>query len=186
WIPDLYASVDEIRANEQTIVYCLHEKIGHLGIFVSAGVAQKETTELASALDLISTLPPGLYEAEIEDTTPEMPGHELVEGRYVIRFVPRTVDDILRLDDGRCDERAFEVVKRVSEINQRLYDTFALPLIRRMANEPAARASRMLNPARLERWLFSDLNPWMHWVKPAAEAVRASRRPVSPDDALVA
>ena len=51
WIADLYDSVDEIRLNEQTIVYCLHEKIGHLGIFVSAGIAQRETAELASALD---------------------------------------------------------------------------------------------------------------------------------------
>ena len=46
WIPDLYASVDEIRLNEQTIVYCLHEKIGHLGIFVSASVAKRETASL--------------------------------------------------------------------------------------------------------------------------------------------
>src|SRR5207302_952618 len=52
WIPDVYASVDEIRANEQTIVYSLHKKIGHLGIFVSAGVVRRETAELASALDL--------------------------------------------------------------------------------------------------------------------------------------
>ena len=43
WIPDLYQSVEEIRLNNQTIVYCLHEKIGHLGIFVSASVAKKET-----------------------------------------------------------------------------------------------------------------------------------------------
>jgi len=57
WIADLYDSVDDIRLNEQTIVYCLHEKIGHLGIFVSAGVAQRETSELASALELIDTLP---------------------------------------------------------------------------------------------------------------------------------
>ena len=124
WIADVYSSVEEIRANEQTIVYCLHEKIGHLGIFVSAGVAQRETSELSSALDLIETLPPGLYEATIEDTHPEMPGVEYLEGRYLIQFAPRTIEDVLALDDGREDERAFEVVKRVSEINQCLYDTF--------------------------------------------------------------
>ena len=74
WIPDLYQSVDDIRLNDQTIVYCLHEKAGHLGLFVSAGVARRETSELASALELIDTLPPGLYEALIEDTRPDMPG----------------------------------------------------------------------------------------------------------------
>ncbi|WP_037470110.1 DUF3141 domain-containing protein [Sinorhizobium fredii] len=48
WILDLYDSVDEIRAHGQTIVYAVHDKIGHLGIFVSAGVARKEHDEFAS------------------------------------------------------------------------------------------------------------------------------------------
>ena len=185
WIPDVYGSVDEIRVNEQTIVYCLHESVGHLGIFVSAGVAKRETAELASALHLIETLPPGLYEAVIEDTRPETPGLELVSGRYLIKFVPRTIDNILALDDGRDDEQAFEVVKRVSEINQRLYDTFASPLVKSMSSEAAACAIRALNPARLERTLFSDLNPWMHWVKSMAGTVRENRRPAAADNPFV-
>ena len=32
WILDLYESVDDIRAHGQTIVYAIHESIGHLGI----------------------------------------------------------------------------------------------------------------------------------------------------------
>ena len=39
WILDLYESVDDIRAHRQTIVYAIHESIGHLGIFVSGSVA---------------------------------------------------------------------------------------------------------------------------------------------------
>ena len=35
WIPDLYDHEDEIVAAGQTIVYCLHESVGHLGMFVS-------------------------------------------------------------------------------------------------------------------------------------------------------
>ena len=35
WILDLYDSVDDIRAWGQTIVYTVHDKVGHLGIFVS-------------------------------------------------------------------------------------------------------------------------------------------------------
>jgi hypothetical protein len=182
WIPDLYASVEEIRFNEQTIVYCLHEKIGHLGIFVSAGVAKRETAELAGALELIDTLPPGLYEAIITDTHPEMPGLEYTDGRYLIQFAPRTIDDILALDDGRRDEQAFEVANRVSQINQGLYDTFASPVVKAMSNEATARVLRDTNPARLERWFFSDLNPWMLWVKTMAETVRANRRPVAADN----
>jgi hypothetical protein len=58
WILDLYDSVDDIRAHGQTIVYTVHETIGHLGIFVSAGVARKEHGEFASNIDMIDVLPP--------------------------------------------------------------------------------------------------------------------------------
>src|SRR6476661_1776115 len=71
WILDLYDSVDDIRANGQTIVYTIHESVGHLGIFVSSGVAKKEHGEFSSNIDLIDTLPPGLYEAIFEDKTAE-------------------------------------------------------------------------------------------------------------------
>ena len=45
WIVDLYQKDDDIRACAQTIVYAIHESIGHLGIFVSGGVAKKEHQE---------------------------------------------------------------------------------------------------------------------------------------------
>ncbi|MCV2353073.1 DUF3141 domain-containing protein [Paucibacter sp. B2R-40] len=185
WIADLYADASEIRANEQTIVYCLHEKVGHLGIFVSAGVAKKETTEIAAALDLIDMLPPGLYEMTIEDTAPGMSHLELTDGRYLSTFHPREVSDILALDDGREDEEAFDVARRVAEINQANYDKFLSPVVRAVANEPSAKLARKLNPARMERWLVSDKNPALWPVKAVANAVRQQRRPVAPDNPFV-
>jgi hypothetical protein len=182
WIPDVYRSVEDIRLNNQTIVYCVHEKVGHLGIFVSAGVAKRETSELVSALDLIDTLPPGLYEAVIEDTRPDMPGQEFIAGRYLIRFVSRTIDDVLALDDGREDEQAFQVVERVSQINQAVYDTFVSPLVKAMSSEASAQMQRLWNPVRVQRWMLSDLNPWMQWVKAMAPVVRDNRRPAQPDN----
>lgn len=186
WIPDLYASVDEIVANDQTIVYCLHPSIGHLGIFVSASVANREHTELFSALDLIDVLPPGLYEAKIEDVAPGTPHTDLIEGRYLVRFERRTIDDILSLDDGRDDEQPFAVVRRVAEVNQYLYDTFASPFVRAMSSESTAEAMRAMHPARLERALASDANPWMQWIGAVAPAVREARQPVSPDNPFLA
>ena len=53
WIIDLYERDDDIKANGQTIVYTVHESIGHLGIFVSAGVARKQHQEFTSNIDLI-------------------------------------------------------------------------------------------------------------------------------------
>ena len=43
WILDLYGSVEDIRANGQTIVYCVHDKVGHLGIFVSGAWRRRST-----------------------------------------------------------------------------------------------------------------------------------------------
>ena len=42
WILNLYDNVEEIRALGQTIVYAIHENIGHLGVFVSGKVARKQ------------------------------------------------------------------------------------------------------------------------------------------------
>ncbi len=186
WVPDLYDSVDEIRAHDQTIVYCLHEKIGHLGIFVSASVAGREHAEIMSAIDMIDALPPGLYEAKIQDSRPDMPHLELLDGRYLITFETRTIDDILALGDGRHHEMPFEVVKRVSEVNQSLYNTFLSPWVQAMSNEVTAQWSRMLQPDRLQRYFFSDLNPAMWPVKILAKMVREQRKPVSPDNAFLA
>ena len=38
WILDLYESVDDIRAQGKTIIYCVDPKVGHLAIFVSPKV----------------------------------------------------------------------------------------------------------------------------------------------------
>lgn len=182
WIPDLYASVDEIVANEQVIVYCLHDKVGHLGIFVSASVANKEHTELFSALDMIDVLPPGLYEAKITDSTPEAGRLEALEGRYEIRFERRTIDDILALDDGRDDEQPFEVVRRFAENNQRLYDLYVSPFVRASSNALSAHLLREAHPSRVERSVFSDANPALGVLPAVAHAVRAHRVPAAPDN----
>lgn len=182
WIPDLYKSAQEIRENEQTIVYCLHDTVGHLGIFVSSAVANREHTEIACALDLIDVLPPGLYQAIITDTYPDMPGLQYTDNRYVIRFEQREVSDILALGDGREGEHAFEVVRHVSRINQTIYDKFVSPFVKMFSNEHSAALVRNLNSARLERLVFSDSNPVLKAMRPVAEAVRSSRKPVAPDN----
>jgi len=85
WISDLYHSVDDIRAAGQTIVYCVHDRIGHLGIFVSGSVARKEHFEFTSNIDFIDCLPPGLYEAVIKKTDADDANPDLVVGDYISR-----------------------------------------------------------------------------------------------------
>jgi hypothetical protein len=186
WILDCYPSDREILAREQTIVYLLHQDIGHLGIFVSGRIALREHAEIVQALDVIETLPPGLWEMVIEDKQPGTPHAELVPGRYLVRFERRTLDDIRALEPTREDERPFAAVARVSETTEGLYRTFVSPWIRPWVTEAGAEALRNLHPNRLQYSLWSDQNPWMAGVKQLAETVRRHRRPVAADNPFLA
>jgi pimeloyl-ACP methyl ester carboxylesterase len=185
WILDCYTSEREILAREQTIVYLLHHDIGHLGIFVSGRVAQREHAEIVQGLDLIETLPPGLWEMLIEDKHPDAPGAALIPGRYLVRFESRRLDDIRGLEDTREDERAFAAVARMSEVNEALYRTFISPWVKPFVTETTADMLRRLHPNRMQYYLWSDRNPWMKPVAQLAAQVREHRRPVAADNPFV-
>jgi Protein of unknown function (DUF3141) len=187
WIVDLYENVDEIRSYGQTIVYTVHEAVGHLGIFVSGGVAKKEHGEFSSNIDLIDTLPPGLYEAVFEAKTDDTVNPDLVTGKWVMRCEQRTLDDIRALGgNDAADERCFATAARVSETNLALYRSFAQPIVRALVNSPLAQWVQQLHPLRLQYELFSNANPMMAPVAAMAEQVRNSRRPVAVDNPFVA
>jgi len=183
WILDLYDSVDDIRAQGQTIVYTVHETVGHLGIFVSGSVARKEHTEFTSNIDLIDILPPGLYEAVLTKKAPGSDGEMPGVGEYIARFEARTLDDIRRIGGNDLeDDRRFAAVERVSEISLGLYRQFVAPWVRACSNEALADTLRRLHPLRLQYELLSDRNPWAQGLAQAAEAVRGARHPVAPDN----
>jgi hypothetical protein len=185
WLLDLYEDLDEIRSYGQTIVYTIHETIGHLGIFVSAGVARKEHNEFSSNIDLIDVLPPGLYEAVFERKSVDTTNPDLASGDWIMRCEARTLDDIRALGGNDLDdERRFATAARVSEINLGFYRTFAQPFVRMCANSASAEWLRQMHPLRLQYELFSDANPLMRWVGAAAKTVRANRQPVAADNPL--
>ena len=72
--------VAALVAGGQTIIYSMHQSIGHLGIFVSASVANKEHEEFTAAMDMIDIMPPGLYEAVFLEKDEEMLQEELAAG----------------------------------------------------------------------------------------------------------
>jgi Protein of unknown function (DUF3141) len=186
WITDLYDDEREIVANGQTIVYTLHQTIGHLGIFVSSKVATKEHGELASGMELIDLLPPGLYEAVITEVDEATENRALIEGKYLLKLEARTVDDVRALvAKAPEDDRRFAAAARVSEVNRGLYRRWVAPVVRTMSPEPVAKAIREMHPSRLRFAMFSDRNPFMWPVKMLAESVRVSRRPVAPDNPLL-
>jgi pimeloyl-ACP methyl ester carboxylesterase len=183
WILDLYDSVDDIRASGQTIIYAIHDRIGHLGIFVSGSVAKKEHSEFASNIDLIDCLPPGLYEAVIERASDDTLNEDLVSGDYISRFEDRTLDDIRALGGNDLeDERCFAGVARFSETNLGLYRTMVQPLVRAVANDTAAEWLRRLHPLRMGYDMFSDHNPMMNLLPSAARWVQDNRQPAAPDN----
>src|SRR4051795_11064977 len=164
WILDLYESVDEIRSYGQTIVYTIHESVGHLGIFVSGGVAKKEHGEFSSNIDLIDTLPPGLYEAVFDAKTGDTANSDLAAGSWVMRCEARTLDDIRALGgNDAADERRFATAARVSETNLALYRTFAQPMVRALMAPQAAELMQRMHPLRTQYELFSSANPFMAW-----------------------
>src|SRR4051812_37934181 len=178
---------DEIVAAGQTIVYCLHQSIGHLGIFVSGKVATKEHGEFAQAMDLIDVMPPGLYEAVISGIDETMNHRELVRGDYLFTLEARTLDAIRGLGGNSSeDELRFAAAARVSEINKGLYRNFAAPAVGMMASEQSAAALRDMHPNRLRFQMFADSNPLMTPVASWAEQVRANRRPVGADNPFLA
>jgi hypothetical protein len=181
WIADVYSSAAEIKGSGQVICYLLHKDIGHLGIFVSGKIAEKEHSEIVGTLEVIESAAPGLYELIITEQT-------VVDGQihYNVALAEREISDILALDsDGREDEEPFIAAARVSEVNEKLYTQLIRPVVKAATNENSAKLRRSLHPLRAQRSLLSDANPAVWAVAPLAEAVRASRRQVSPDNPLL-
>jgi len=176
WILDLYDQDAEVVAAGQTIVYALHQTIGHLGIFVSAKVATKEHRELQQATDLIDVLPPGLYEAVLDEKTSATASHELISGDYVIRFEPRSLSNIRALGTNDSeDDLRFAAVARVSEVTQGLYRTYVSPIVRSLTAEHTAEWLRRLHPYRIRYEMFSDRNPVLLPLPTVAEHVSGKR-----------
>jgi pimeloyl-ACP methyl ester carboxylesterase len=187
WILDLYDHEDEIVTAGQTIVYCLHQSIGHLGIFVSGKVATKEHGEFAQSMDMIDLMPPGLYEAVITGIDEHVEKPELVQGGYLFSLETRTLDDIRKFGgNSREDDLAFATAARVSEITKGAYSTLMRPAVRAMATETSAELMRRTHPNRLRFEMFADENPLMRPVADWAEAVRGNRHPVSSDNPFLA
>ncbi len=177
WITKVHPTTESIKKAGQVIIYIIHEDIGHLGIFVSAGVAQKEHKEIIASFDMIEYLPPGLYEMIIDG--------DIKTGDIETRFEERTIDDILAMDDGVQDEENFCAVDRMSELLNNHYKVFCRPWVKFWSTELTGEMNRLLHPLRLKRYLISDINPFLRPLQYAASSVKANRKPAKPDNPFV-
>ena len=180
WIRDIYSTVSEIKARGQRIVYTVHDSIGHLGIFVSSSVANKQHQEISSTLKTIEALAPGLYEMEIVDVVGDG-----LDRTYKVEFHERSIEDLDKYGDTSREERPFAAVARVSEVNSELYKLFLRPWIRSMVSPYTAKLLVDTHPLRLRRYFFSDRNPLMNGIAPLAESMHAKQPQIDPDNVFV-
>ena len=179
WIPVVYRDTSALKAAGQRIVYLTNPHVGHLGIFVSAGVARFEHRAILESLEEIQALPPGLYEMKIDNPTGDPDCHR---PQYAVRFEERDVG-ALRFDYPRG---AFERVQQVSEIDDRLYQTFVSPWVRMVTNPWTAEVLKWLHPMRTSRYLLSEsFNPWMRVVAALARVVANGRTALPHDHPLL-
>ncbi len=179
WIPDTYADEDEIKIRGQRIVYLVHDRVGHLGIFVSSSVARKEHTEMTSTLQTIEALAPGLYEMRIEQE--EGVG---ADKHFLVSFHSRTMRDLAEIDRHRREERGFGTVDRLSQLGSNVYDLTLRPLVQSAVSAPVAAAIRASHPLRVQRAMMSDRNPLIRPVAALAQNAREHRTAVAADHPL--
>jgi pimeloyl-ACP methyl ester carboxylesterase len=177
WIPTVYGDEREIRSRGQRIIYMVHDQVGHLGIFVSAKVAQKEHDRIVSTLEMIESLAPGLYEMRIEKQIGEG-----LDAHYVMAIEERSVADLRGLDDGADDERPFAVVDRMSRLGVDAYEMFVRPAVKAMVTPALSEALVRTHPLRMRRTVLSDQNPLVRPVAALADTVRAARKPAAPEN----
>lgn len=172
WIADLYASVQEIAARGHVIIYTLHDSIGHLGIFVSAQVANKQHEQIGSVVKTIESLAPGLYEMLITKAG----------DAYTVCFESRSLEDISKRDADRKGEAAFAAVAGLSEWGVKTYELTLQPLIRAWVKPEAGMARRKFHPMRQQHYFFSHKTPVFANLGAAAAKVEKERAPSAKDN----
>lgn len=166
WIRAVFPTTESLVAAGQRVVYLLHEQVGHLGIFVSAGVARREHRAILHHAGTIEALAPGLYEMVLDDVATD----GLATGA---RFEPRRLED-LPFD---ATPEGFGNVQALSETNERVYAQWISPWVRMLASPESAHLLRELHPMRISRQVWSDkATPalaWFPWAQQWLERVGA-------------
>ena len=184
WIIDVWGDERAIAAAGRVIIYVLHEKVGHLGIFVGADVARKEHDQIVSSVDVISHLPPGLYEMKLRLKDGQaIASHDPLEpGSYGMHFEPRSMADLRALNpEGREEEKLFSTVAKVSGLNALAYKSLVRPWLRPLAVRGVADATLDLHSLRSQRRALSDANPAVRTIADLADHVREHRHAVVGD-----
>jgi hypothetical protein len=162
WLRAAYPSTEALVDAGQRVVYLLNQKVGHLGIFVSADVARREHRAILHHAAAIQALPPGLYEMRLDDVA------EAGEATGA-RFEPRQLEDI----QFETSPASFERVDAQSQQLDQLYTQWLSPLVRMWATPQSAHWLEQLHPMRTSRMAWSQQTlPWLAFVPLFAAALK--------------
>jgi hypothetical protein len=114
----------------------------------------------------IESLAPGRYEMLIAKDE---------KGVYTVSFEARTIDDLLKLDDGREEEVEFAAVAGWSEWAIKTYELTWQPLIKSLVSPSMAAAQKRFHPMRQQHYFFSHRNPLLANLSELAEGIREQR-----------
>ena len=183
WITDLYLDDDDVRSHDQTIVFTTHDRIGHLGIFVSGSVGSKEHRKFASTIDQIDLLPAGIYRATVEDTPDD---DTLLDDPYLMSVRQSNLAEIAQIvkPDPESDRR-FAAAARVSEINLAFYKSTLQPWVKALSTPYTAALLEALHPMRLSYESWTSAHPWAALTHQWAERIKEQRQAVEADNPLL-
>jgi hypothetical protein len=178
WIIDTWGDERAITAAGRTIIYVLHKSVGHLGIFVGGEIARKEHDQLVTSLDVIESLPPGLYEMKLQAKAglETQRWDQLEPGDYTVHYLHRTMQDILELNpEGREEEQLFSTIAKVSELNAGIYKTWIRPWVKMLATREVGDAIGKMHSLRVQREVIADTLPIAPLIREMAKQVREQR-----------
>ncbi|WP_454633633.1 DUF3141 domain-containing protein [Bradyrhizobium cenepequi] len=180
WIPVVYKTTEQLIQAGQRIVYLTNPHVGHLGIFVSAKIAQREHRAILASLSEIEGLAPGLYEMKIEEADSSAGASKLP---FAVRFESRRVEEL----KFQPPDPAFERIRDFSEAAETIYRTFFSPFVQATSNPLTAEAAKWLHPMRMSRYLLSpSFSPWLRGLPGLAGSTRDTRVPLAEDNPFLA
>jgi uncharacterized tellurite resistance protein B-like protein len=134
-------------------------------------------------MELIESMPPGLYEIIITEKPDTEAPSQGERGEFDLSIEERGLDDVRALGCNSLeDEREFAAVERISELNNACYQAFVQPWIKMISGPQLASAALGLNPLRLGYSLLSDKNLFMQAVAPLAAYAKEKRVSISADN----
>jgi hypothetical protein len=176
WIPIVYKTTAELIQAGQRIVYLTNPHVGHLGLFVSGAVAQREHRAILASIPEIERLAPGLYEMKIEEVGASDNASNLPFG---VRFEPRQVEDL----NFPKPDPAFERIRDFSEMAETTYKTFFSPFVQATSNPLTAELAKWFHPMRASRYVFSPVFlPWLRGLPTLAKSIQDNHQPLAEDN----